>query len=175
MLCNIEGNDWLICKGELGFNSSCLSHYTSGSRHQLKIQTSHSPEFQTLAEAPLSSFSKSLRPLLSLLTSIVKCFTSSFRGITADQESSREAYTFISAPTVGVVETLPVSVLRRLRGLPSSKWGSDHLSLYFWLSNNSLWSFPCLWRTSLRLHLSVLGRKKSNIDLHSQRFPDIGP
>ncbi|KAJ0989171.1 hypothetical protein J5N97_007527 [Dioscorea zingiberensis] len=30
---------------------------------------------------------------------------------------------------VGVVETLPVSVLKRLRGLPSSKWGSDHLSL----------------------------------------------
>ncbi|CAL9190015.1 unnamed protein product [Musa hybrid cultivar] len=30
---------------------------------------------------------------------------------------------------VGVVDTLPIKVLRRLRGLPSKKWGSDHLAL----------------------------------------------
>ncbi|XP_039124612.1 carbon catabolite repressor protein 4 homolog 5 [Dioscorea cayenensis subsp. rotundata] len=30
---------------------------------------------------------------------------------------------------VGVIETLPVNSLRKLRGLPSLKWGSDHLSL----------------------------------------------
>nr|XP_009403961.1 PREDICTED: carbon catabolite repressor protein 4 homolog 5 [Musa acuminata subsp. malaccensis] len=30
---------------------------------------------------------------------------------------------------VGVVDTLTIKVLRRLRGLPSKKWGSDHLAL----------------------------------------------
>ncbi|XP_043696165.1 carbon catabolite repressor protein 4 homolog 5 [Telopea speciosissima] len=30
---------------------------------------------------------------------------------------------------VGVVETLPVNILRETRGLPSEKWGSDHLAL----------------------------------------------
>lgn len=30
---------------------------------------------------------------------------------------------------VRVLDTLPVDVLRRTRGLPSKKWGSDHLSL----------------------------------------------
>ncbi|XP_008797847.2 carbon catabolite repressor protein 4 homolog 5 [Phoenix dactylifera] len=30
---------------------------------------------------------------------------------------------------VGVVETLPINVLKRLGGLPSEKWGSDHLAL----------------------------------------------
>ncbi|XP_042520020.1 carbon catabolite repressor protein 4 homolog 5 isoform X3 [Macadamia integrifolia] len=30
---------------------------------------------------------------------------------------------------VGVVETLPVDILRKIRGLPNEKWGSDHLAL----------------------------------------------
>ncbi|PIA39717.1 hypothetical protein AQUCO_02600281v1 [Aquilegia coerulea] len=30
---------------------------------------------------------------------------------------------------VGVVETIPIDILRKMRGLPSEEWGSDHLAL----------------------------------------------